>query len=116
MEIGEVEPHQLRVVDLWAAGKRPTTEDNYAFLPFFIGVMRLSAAQVHRRDVKPCAFSGRTPEEIFRLLRADDTEFREQSWFMQWGGTVENVAMYVLPGRRFNDRLRVLAARPSLSG
>ncbi|SCL22349.1 hypothetical protein GA0074692_1378 [Micromonospora pallida] len=94
VEIGEVEPHQLRVVDLWAAGRRLTTEDDWAFLPFFIRVVRSSAAQVRRRDVKPCPFPGRTPEEIFRLLHTDETEFREQFWFLQWGETVDNVSMY----------------------
>jgi hypothetical protein len=94
VEIGEVESHQLRVVDLWLAGKRLTIEDNYAFLPFFIRVMRSSAAQVRRGDVKPCPFPGRTAEEIFWLLRADETEFREQFWFMQWGETVDNVSKY----------------------
>lgn len=48
VEIGEVEPHQLRVVELWAAGQRLTTEDNWAFLPFLIRVMRSSTAQVRR--------------------------------------------------------------------
>lgn len=94
VEIGEIEPYQLRVVDLWAAGKRLTTDDNYAFLPFFINAMRSSAAQVRRRDVRPCPFPDRTPEEIFRLLHADDTEFREQFWFMQWGEIVDNVSKY----------------------
>ncbi|WP_430495924.1 hypothetical protein ACQRWP_16790 [Micromonospora trifolii] len=94
VEIGEVEPHQLRAVDLWAAGKRLTIKDSHAFLPFFIRVMRSSAAQVRRRDVEPCPVPGRTPEEIFRLLHADDTEFREQSWFLQWGETVDNVFKY----------------------
>ncbi|KUJ46996.1 hypothetical protein [Micromonospora maris] len=94
VEVGRVGSHQLRVVDLWAAGKRLTTEDNWAFLPFFIRVMRSSAAQVRRRDVKPCPFPGRAPEEIFRLLHADETEFREQFWFMRWGETVDNVSMY----------------------
>ncbi|MEU8210334.1 hypothetical protein AB0B85_14175 [Micromonospora sp. NPDC049044] len=94
VEIGGAEPQQLRVVDLWAAGKRLTTEDNYAFLPSFIRAMRSSAGQVRRRDVKPCPFPGRTPEEIFRLLQEDDTEFREQFWFMQWGETIDNVSKY----------------------
>ncbi|MEV4479460.1 hypothetical protein [Micromonospora coxensis] len=94
VEIGEVEPHQLRVVDLWAADKRLTTEDNSAFLPHFIGAMRSSAAQVRRRDVEPYPFPGLAPEEIFRLLHADETEFRERFWFMQWGETVDNVSTY----------------------
>ncbi|MET7751175.1 hypothetical protein [Micromonospora sp. NPDC005367] len=94
VEIGEVEPHQLRVVDLWAAGKRLTTDDNWAFLPFFIGALRSDATQVRRRDVKPCPFPGRAPEEVFRLLDADETEFRERFWFMQWGESVDNVSTY----------------------
>ncbi|WP_028569320.1 hypothetical protein [Salinispora tropica] len=94
VEIRAVEPHQLRVVDLWAAGKRLTSNDNWAFLPSFIHAMRSSVAQVRRRDIKPCPFPGLEPEEIFRLLHADETEFREQFWFMQWGETVDNVVKY----------------------
>ncbi|WP_422735691.1 hypothetical protein ACN263_18755 [Micromonospora sp. WMMD729] len=94
VEIGEAEPHQLRVVDLWAAGRRLTTGDNCVFLPSFIRAMRSSAARVSRRDVEPCPFSGRTPEEIFQLLEADDTEFRERFWFLQWGEIVDNVSRY----------------------
>ncbi|QLQ40134.1 hypothetical protein [Micromonospora robiginosa] len=94
VEVGEVRSPQLRVVDLWAAGKRLTTDDNWAFLPFFIRAMRSSAAQVRRRDVEPCPFPGRAPEEVFRLLHADDTEFRERFWFMQWGETVDNASTY----------------------
>jgi hypothetical protein len=56
--------------------------------------MRSTATQVRRRDVRPCPFPGRAPEEIFRLLDADETEFREQFWFMQWGETVDNVSTY----------------------
>ncbi|SBT45442.1 hypothetical protein [Micromonospora auratinigra] len=94
VEIGEVEPSQLRVVDLWAAGRRLTIEDNSAFLPYFIPVLRSSAARVRRRDVAGCPFPGRTPEEVFRLLHADETEFREQFWFLRWGETVDNVSAY----------------------
>jgi hypothetical protein len=94
IEVGEIQPPSLRVVDLWVAGKRLTTDDNSAFVPFFVPALRSSAAQVRRRDIKPCPFPGRTPEEIFRLLHADDTEFREQFWFMQWGETVDNVSKY----------------------
>ncbi|OKI79503.1 hypothetical protein A6A27_40595 [Micromonospora sp. CB01531] len=49
---------------------------------------------MRRRDVKPCPFPGRAPEEIFRLLHADETVFREQFWFMHWGETVDNVSTY----------------------
>ncbi|MFC4017289.1 hypothetical protein ACFOW4_04940 [Micromonospora sp. GCM10011542] len=94
VEVGEIQPPSLRVVDLWMAGKRLTTDDNSALVPFFSRAMRSSAAQVRRRDVKPCPFPGHAPEEIFRLLQADETGFREQFWFMQWGETVDNVSTY----------------------
>jgi hypothetical protein len=94
VEIGKIESDALRVVDLWLAGRRLTVDDNSAFVPFFLRIMRSSAAEVRRRDVKPCPFPGRAPEEIFRLLHADETEFREQFWFMQWGETVDNLSKY----------------------
>jgi hypothetical protein len=56
--------------------------------------MRSDADRVRRRDVRPCPFPGRAPEEIFRLLHGDETGFREQFWFMQWGETLDNVSLY----------------------
>ncbi|GIH19000.1 hypothetical protein [Rugosimonospora africana] len=94
VEVADTEPHALRTVDVWAAGKRLTIADNSAFVPSFSRAMRSSAAQARRHDVKPCPLPGRSPEEIFRLLHADHTEFREQFWFMQWGETIDNVATY----------------------
>ena len=102
VEVGEVWPPppapatgELRTVDLWAAGKWLTTDDNTAFLPTFIGFLRSSAAEVRRREVSPCPFPERSPEEVFRLLYADDeTDFRQQFWLMHWGETVDNVTSY----------------------
>jgi hypothetical protein len=102
VEVGEVWPPppspatgELRTVDLWAAGKWLTTDDNTAFLPTFIGFLRSTAAKVRRREVSPCPFPERSPEEVFRLLYADDeTDFREQFWLMHWGETVDNVTSY----------------------
>jgi hypothetical protein len=96
VEIGESTPPSLRTVDLWAGGKWLTTDDNTVFLPTFINFLRSTATQVRRRDVSLCPFPGRSPEEIFRLLDADDeTGFREQFWLMHWGETVDNVTSYV---------------------
>jgi hypothetical protein len=96
VEIGEITPPSLRTVDLWAGGKWLTADDNTAFLPTFIGFLRTTAAQVRRRDVSPCPFPQRSPEEIFRLLYADDeTDFREQFWLLHWGETVDNLTSYV---------------------
>ncbi|MFK3983436.1 hypothetical protein ACI2K4_24010 [Micromonospora sp. NPDC050397] len=96
VEIGEFwgGSSQLRIVDLWAAGKRLTVDDNCAYLPSFTYAMRSTAARVRHGDVGSCPFPGRSPEEIFRLLVADETESREQYWFMQWGPTVDNLSKY----------------------
>lgn len=96
VEIGEITPPSLRTVDLWAGGKWLTTDDNTVYLPSFIHVLRSTAARVRRRDVSPCPFPERSPEEIFRLLHADDeSDFRERFWLMHWGETVDNVTSYV---------------------
>jgi hypothetical protein len=96
VEIGEITPPSLRTVDLWAGGKWLTTDDNVIFLPTFIHFLRSTAAQVRRRDVSSCPFPEHSPEEIFRLLDADDeTDLREQFWLMRWGETVDNVMSYV---------------------
>lgn len=94
VEVGATQPPQLRVVDLWAAGKQLTTDDNVAYVPFLSRAMRSTAAQVRQRDLAPCPFPDRSPQEIFRLLHADETEFREQFWFMPWGEIVDNVSRY----------------------
>jgi hypothetical protein len=95
VEIGGITPPSLRTVDLWAEGKWLTTDDNTVFLPTFLHLLRSTAARVHRRDVSPCPFPGRPPEDIFRLLNADDeTDLREQFWLMHWGDTVDNVTSY----------------------
>ncbi|MEV4637893.1 hypothetical protein AB0J80_11115 [Actinoplanes sp. NPDC049548] len=94
VEIGVQQSPQLRVVDLWAAGKRLTTADNVAFVPFLARAMRSTAAQLRRRDVEPCPAPGREPGEIFALLHADQTDFRERFWFLEWGEIVDNVSRY----------------------
>lgn len=94
IEVGRPQSSSLRVVDLWAAGKLLTTDDNTAFVPSFSPFLRSSAAKVRRGDVKGCPFPKRSPEQNFELLLADQTEFREQYWLMHWGETVDNVHSY----------------------
>lgn len=84
----------LRVVDLWAADTWLTTDDNVAYVSSIARCMRLEAHRVRQRSVSPCPFPGLAPEEIFRLLDEDDTDFREQFWFMRWSETVDNVSAY----------------------
>ena len=61
-----------RLLDLWAAGKWLTTDDNVVFLPSFLRCLLSSAAQVRRRDLQPSPFPDRAPAEIFTLLRRKD--------------------------------------------
>lgn len=60
---------------------------------FAVDVGEIQALSL-RRDVRPCPFPGRAPEEIFRLPHADETELREQFWFLRWGEVVDNVPTY----------------------
>ncbi|MEU7826221.1 hypothetical protein [Catellatospora sp. NPDC049133] len=94
VEVGEVWSRDLRIVDLWAGGKRLTTDDDTAFVPSICHQMRLTAELVRRREIPPCPVTGRPPEEIFRRLQADETEFRERYWFMVWSEILDNVSKY----------------------
>jgi hypothetical protein len=94
VEVGDVESRSLRVVDLWAAGTWLTVDDNVVYLPSFSRHMRLDAQRVRQGDIRPCPFPGHAPEDIFRLLHEDESEFPEQFWFMRWGETVDNVSTY----------------------
>jgi hypothetical protein len=94
VEVGQATSPDLRVVDLWAGGKWLTTDDNTAFLPQFCRVLRSDGARVFRRGIRPCPFPGSSPQDVFRQLDADQTEFRERYWFMDWGPTVDNTSRY----------------------
>jgi hypothetical protein len=94
VEIGEFTSPSLRVVDLWAGGKRLTVDDNEAYVSSLVHYMRRDAERVRQRAIKPCPFPQSTPEEIFELLRADQTGFGQQFWFMRWSEIVDNVSMY----------------------
>ncbi|MFI1991672.1 hypothetical protein [Actinoplanes sp. NPDC020271] len=92
VEIGDFwsAPH-LRVVDLWAGGRRLTVEDNVAYLPAFCRLMRWTVDQVRGDRVPARTVAEHGPEETFQLLHEDD----EQSFrFLNWGETVDNVVTY----------------------
>jgi hypothetical protein len=94
-EVGARTSRDLRTVDLWAAGKLLTTDDNAAFVPSFCHFLRSTAAQVRGGEVPACPYPERTPEQIFRLLHADDkTDLRQKFWLLHWGETVDNVSSY----------------------
>ncbi|MBV1856652.1 hypothetical protein [Catellatospora tritici] len=94
IEIGMALSADLRIVDVWAAGKRLTADDNVAYVPSLCHYLRRAAARVCQREIRPCPFPEYSPEEIFRQLEADETGFREHYWFMRWSETLDNVSSY----------------------
>ncbi|MEU4237184.1 hypothetical protein [Actinoplanes sp. NPDC026619] len=94
VEAGEIISNAQRVVHLWLGDHLLTADDHTVYLPSFLHYLRLDVERVRRREIEPCPFPGRSPEQIFRLLKADQTGFRERFWFMQWDAAVDNVLMY----------------------
>ena len=94
IEVGEVQSSQLCVVDVWAAGKRLTIDDNIAYVPSLSYYMRQDANRVHRREIPAHPFPGRAPGEVVRLLDADETVNREQLWFMRWSEILDSVSIF----------------------
>jgi hypothetical protein len=94
VEVGGTATPGLRVVDLWAAGRRLTVDDNAAHAPSLSYYMRMDAQRVRRHEIPACPFPGREPGEIFRLLHADETEMRQRFWFMRWSEILDNVSTY----------------------
>ena len=82
----------LRRVDLWAAGRWLTCDDNVAFVPQFCMSVRGTLDWLRSaRDLSP-PFAGLSLAETHRrLLRIDDGS-REQFWFPLWGPTTDNVS------------------------
>lgn len=56
IEIGEAVSADLRVVDVWTAGKRLTVNDNVAYVPSLCHYLRSAAAQVRRREIRSYPF------------------------------------------------------------
>ena len=110
VEIGASTPPSLRTVDLWAGGRRLTTDDDTAYVPALAHRMRSTAAEVRRRDVSPSPFPRCSPEEVFRRLDADaeaggsdlPQRFRLIS---DWTEIVDNVTSY---GYRDGDDLVIV--------
>ncbi|MEV4385383.1 hypothetical protein AB0J68_06585 [Micromonospora sp. NPDC049580] len=94
LDVGEALSPSLRVVDLWAAGKMLTARDNMAYVPSLRHYIRSASARVRGREIQPCPFPEQSPEAIFRRLEAEQTEFREQYWFLRWSEIVDNVESY----------------------
>lgn len=103
-EVGEFRDghQQLRRVDLWAAGRWWTCDDNTAFVPQFCMSVQGSVNWLR----SGCDLTQPLPEvsatEAHRRLLAADDGSREQFWFPLWGPTTDNVTAHVF---RIGDRL-----------
>jgi hypothetical protein len=92
---GETHVSDFRVVDLWAGGTWLTCHDNAAYVPTLVHQMRSAAELVRRREVPRCPFPWQSPAEVFRLLKANDSEFRQQFWLLHhWDEILDNVETY----------------------
>lgn len=107
VEAGVTGVSDFRVVDLWAGGRWLTCHDNAAHVPTLVHQMRSVAELVRRREVPRRPFPWRSPAEVFRLLSANDSEFREQFWVLRnWDEILDNVETYA-----WLDDLLVVACR-----
>jgi hypothetical protein len=89
---------QLRHVDLWAAGRRLTCDDNTAFVPGLCMDVRDTRNWLRSGSDLSRPYTGISlPETHRRLLEADDGS-REQFWFPMWGPITDNIC-----GHLFRD-------------
>jgi hypothetical protein len=89
---------QLRRVDLWAAERRLTRQDNMVFLPQFCGDVENAIEKLQSGHDFSLPFPGLSPEETYRHIRNLDDDSRERFesfWFLRWGPTTDAISPYV---------------------
>lgn len=100
-EVGE--PGPLCQVDLWAAGKWLTCDDNLAYIPQFRRDVLHTAAWLRSGEGSPLPFAGLSAEATHRRLmrRAGDDEpeadylLRGRFHVLLWGPTTDNVTAHL---------------------
>ncbi|MGW0856911.1 hypothetical protein [Streptomyces sp. NPDC002690] len=101
-EVGE--RGQLWRVDLWAAGKWLTCDDNMAYVPQFRRDVLETADRLRSGGGFPLPFAGMSAEATHRRLvrsagEADETEagygLRSQFRTLLWGPTTDNVTAHL---------------------
>jgi hypothetical protein len=96
-EVGESrgDSDRLRRVDLWAAGRWLTCDDNIAFVPQFRMSVQDTLDWIQSGcDLSPPYAGVSLIETHRRLLEVDDGS-RERFWFPLWGPTTDNVTGHV---------------------
>jgi hypothetical protein len=108
-EVGESSP--LCRVDLWAAGRRLTCDDNMAYVPQFRRDVLDAVAWLRSGEGSPLPFAGLSAEATHRRLvqRAGDDDEPEADYQLRgrfrvllWGPTTDNVTAHLF---REEDRL-----------
>jgi hypothetical protein len=96
-EVGEIVHGRpdLRRVDLWAAGRLWTCDDNTVFVPQFCTSVRQTLSWLRSGADLSVPFPGMSPAEAHQRLLAADDGSREQFWFPRWGPTTDNVTAHV---------------------
>jgi hypothetical protein len=92
-EVGEFwgNSDQLRRVDLWAAGRWWTCDDNTVFVPQFCLSVRGTADWLRSGRDLSLPFPGLSPAETHRHLLELDDGSRERFCFSHWGPTTDNI-------------------------
>ena len=103
-EVGEFsdESRQGRRVDLWAAGRRLTCDDNNVFIPQFCMSVRSTVDWLRSDCDLSLPFPGLSPAETHRQLLAVGYESRSRFLFPYWGPTTDNLLGHLF---RVGDRL-----------
>lgn len=89
----------LRRVDLWAANRWLTCDDNSAFISQFCGSVRRTINWLNSPYTSheggpynlSLPFPNLSPVETHRRLLETDDGLRERYWFPHWGPTTDNV-------------------------
>jgi hypothetical protein len=105
-EVGEFEDGstQLRRVDLWAAGRWLTCDDNTAFVPQFRLSVRATVNRLRSGSDLSLPFPGLPPSDNHRRLLGRDDGRREPFRFPSWGPTTDNVLGHLF---RIGERLAI---------
>jgi hypothetical protein len=97
-EVGEFlrDSDQMRRVDLWAAGRWLTCDDNTVFIPQFCMSVSDTLNWLRSGCDLSLPYPGVSPVQTHRRLLVLDDGSREQFWFPRWGPTTDNVVGHVV--------------------